>query len=105
MDEQRRGRLQAGGAAPDTGEATMALATVGEAVVEQVLSGRLDAPVDYLADADEWVVVLEGRASLVVAGEPVELGAGDWLLLPARTRHSLVGTAPGTSWLTVTGRV
>ncbi len=35
----------------------------------------------------------------------VELGPGDWVLLPAGTPHRLVETEPGTKWLTVTGRV
>jgi mannose-6-phosphate isomerase-like protein (cupin superfamily) len=104
MDAPRRGRLRSGRTAPEDGEETVALATVGGAVVEQILSGRLDAPVDYLTDVDEWVVVLEGRATLEVAGELFELHAGDWVLLPARTPHRVVDTEPGTNWLTVSGR-
>jgi mannose-6-phosphate isomerase-like protein (cupin superfamily) len=104
MDDRRRGRLRAGDTAPAEGEETQRLATVGGAVVEQILSGRIGAPVDYLAEVDEWVVVLEGRAALEVEGAPLELGAGDWVMLPARTPHRLVATEPGTTWLTVTGR-
>lgn len=69
--------------------------------VEQILSGSLEAPVDYRQEHDEWVVLLAGRASLVVDGENVELNAGDWLFLPARVEHTLVATAPGSSWLTI----
>jgi cupin 2 domain-containing protein len=104
MDEPRQGRLHAGTTAPTRGELVRPLASVGGVDVDQILSGRLDAPVDYLADVDEWVVVLEGRASLEVAGEAVELHAGDWVLLPAGTPHRLVDAEPGTNWLTVTGR-
>jgi cupin 2 domain-containing protein len=70
-------------------------------VVEQILSGALDAPVGYLQDTDEWVVLLEGRATLVVAGEDVALEAGDWLWLPAGVEHTLVETAPRSNWLAV----
>lgn len=80
------------------------LATVDGAVVEQIRTGRLEGPVDYRADVDEWVLVLEGSAVLEVAGTPVELRAGDWVMLPARTPHRLLDTEPGTNWLTVTGR-
>jgi cupin 2 domain-containing protein len=73
-------------------------------VVEQIRTGRLEGPVDYRADVDEWVLVLEGSAVLEVAGTPVELRAGDWVMLPARTPHRLLDTEPGTNWLTVTGR-
>jgi len=69
--------------------------------VEQILSGRLSAPQDYEQDHDEWVVVLEGSATLEVDGVAHDLGAGDWWLLPAHTPHRLVRTEPGTNWLAV----
>ena len=59
--------------------------------------------VEYDADVDEWVVVLAGSATLVVEGERLELRVGDWVLLPAGTRHTLARTEPGTHWLAVTG--
>jgi len=98
-----RGRLDPPDRAPAAGETVRALARVGAVRVEQILSGHLAAPVDYLQDADEWVVVLAGRAALDVAGERVDLTAGDWVHLPAGTPHRLLETQPGTSWLTVTG--
>jgi mannose-6-phosphate isomerase-like protein (cupin superfamily) len=100
-----RGRLQPPEAAPATGEHVIRLADVHHAVVDQILSGRLDRPVDYRQDEDEWVVVLHGRATLDVEDERMHLGPGDWVLLPAGTPHRLVETHPGTSWLTVTAPV
>jgi cupin 2 domain-containing protein len=78
------------------------VAAVHGAVVDQILSGRLDEPVPYDQDTDEWVVVLHGGAVLEVGGETLHLGPGDWVLLPAGTPHRLVETVPATSWLTVT---
>ena len=72
-----------------------------DVVVEEILSGRLARPVDYVQEQDEWVVVLEGGAVLEVGDEHLELGAGDWVLLPAAVPHRLVETAPGTRWLAV----
>ncbi|HEY5250443.1 MAG TPA: cupin domain-containing protein [Acidimicrobiales bacterium] len=97
-----RGRLAPPGAAPAQGENLTRLADLRHAAVDQILSGRLDGPVDYCEDEDEWVVVLHGAATLVVDDEQMELGPGDWVLLPARTPHRLVETRPETSWLTVT---
>lgn len=105
MAEPTRGRLRAVDTAPVTGEESWHVATVAGVVVEQILSGRLDAPVDYLADVDEWVVVLAGRAVLEVAGASLELRAGDWVMLPAQTPHRLVETDASTNWITVAGRV
>lgn len=96
------GRLHGSDAAPSTGEQIHRLAEMGSVVVDQILSGRLEGPVDYRQDTDEWVLVLEGSATLVVDGRRMHLGTGDWVLLPAGTAHSLIETQMGTSWLTVT---
>jgi len=96
-----RGQLRDGATAPHSGEHVERLLELPGVVVEQILSGTLEAPVDYSQENDEWVVLLAGRASLVVDGENVELNAGDWLFLPARIEHTLVATAPGSSWLAI----
>jgi cupin 2 domain-containing protein len=97
----RRGRLLDGAAAPDVGEDVTRLLERRGAVVEQILSGALETPVDYAQDTDEWVVLLAGAASLVVEGERVEMTGGDWLFLPAGVEHRLVSAAPRSSWLAV----
>jgi cupin 2 domain-containing protein len=101
-DRWLRGRLGDAAGAPAAGEQVDRLAALGDVVVEQIRSGELAAPVDYDQDVDEWVVLLAGRARLVVAGEAVELGPGEWLYLPAHVHHRLVETEPGSSWLAVT---
>jgi mannose-6-phosphate isomerase-like protein (cupin superfamily) len=97
-----RGRLLDPDAAPAAGETIHRLAGLDGVVIDQILSGRLDGPVDYFQDEDEWVVVLHGRATLDVEDERLYLEPGDWVLIPARTPHRLVETATGTNWLTVT---
>ena len=87
-----------------TGERAAEIARLGGVVVEQILSGALTTPVDFDQDHDEWVIVLAGDAVLEVAGGRMDLGAGDWVLLPAHTPHRLVETAPGTSWLALHAR-
>ena len=96
-----RGRLGEPAEAPATGERVDRLVAAGDVVIEQIRSGALEAPVDYREEQDELVVLLAGRAGLVVDGEPVELAPGDWLFLPAGLRHRLVETEPGTNWLAV----
>ena len=77
------------------------LAELPGATIEQILSGRLSDPVSFEQAQDEWVVVLAGGARLIVDGADVELGPGDWLLLPAGCPHTVVETQPGTSWLAI----
>lgn len=45
-------------------------------------------------DEDEWVVLLSGSAGLDIEGEPKTrvLRPGDYVLLPARTRHRVAWT-------------
>lgn len=97
--EFRRGRLEAAASAPLEGERASTLAELPGLLIEQILSGRLSAPLSFRQGHDEWVLLLEGSARLVVASEEVVLGPGEWLLLPAGCAHSLVSTKPGTSWL------
>ncbi|MCU1460358.1 MAG: cupin [Acidimicrobiales bacterium] len=100
-----RGRLLEARVAPVLGERVEELARFGadgvRVRVEQILSGELESPVDYLQDHDEWVVVLAGRAALEVGGEPVDVLAGEWVLLPKDVPHRLLKTSPGTNWLAV----
>jgi cupin 2 domain-containing protein len=104
MTDSVRGRLFDAASAPATGERIDELVRVGaggSVRVEQILSGALPAPVDYLQDHDEWVVVLAGRAALEVGDEHVELFAGDWVVLPRDVPHRVLKTSPGTNWLAV----
>ena len=96
-----RGRLRDPGAAPASGEEMHELLSQRNLVVEQILSAASSEPAAYLQEQDEWVVVLAGGASMTVGGEPVELGPGDWVLLPAGVQHTIERTEQGTSWLAV----
>ena len=98
----RRGRLRPGAAAPAAGEELfLELLAHRNLVVEQILSGESSQPAEYLQEQDEWVLLLEGSATLEVGGERALLEPGDWVFLPAGTPHTVVQTAAGTSWLAV----
>lgn len=58
----------------------------------------------YDQDQDEWVLLLQGRARLAFAdGEPAEMHAGDYLLIPAHCRHRVEWTQPDATciWLAI----
>ncbi|MBW3581440.1 MAG: cupin domain-containing protein [Actinobacteria bacterium] len=96
-----RGRLRNPADAPVRGERVDQVLRVGDLLVEQILSAAPDHPVEFVQDHDEWVVVLGGAAVLDVDGERLELGPGDWVLLPSGAPHRLLDNDPGTSWLAV----
>lgn len=59
----------------------------------------------YDQDWDEWVLLLQGRATLLHqhVAEPIHLQAGDYLLIPAHCRHRVEWTDPTieTIWLAI----
>jgi cupin 2 domain-containing protein len=99
-----RGRLGDGYDAPAVGERVSRIAESHDLVVEEIVAGRFDVPVDYLQDHDEWVLLVAGAALLEVDGEPLRLAPSDWAMLPAGTPHRLVSSEPGTHWVTISGR-
>ena len=58
----------------------------------------------YDQDQHEWVIVLQGSASVEFENDGiVELSEGDYINIPARTKHRVVRTSasPETIWLAV----
>jgi cupin 2 domain-containing protein len=70
-------------------------------MIERIVSAAAATPREYVQAQDEWVVLLRGNADLDVAGERVELEAGDYLFLPAGLRHTVRRASEGAVWLAV----
>ena len=75
--------------------------------IERILSSRQSTPPDrwYDQEHNEWVILLKGRARLLLEGDsnPIELHPGDYLNIPAHQRHRVEWTDPNqvTIWLAV----
>lgn len=77
-----------------------------EVTVERIVSRGHTSPDTgwYDQPRHEWVLVLEGRGVVAFeSGEPVTLGPGDHLTIPAHCRHRVAWTDPNadTIWLAV----
>ncbi len=77
-------------------------------MIERIISTGQASPEGfwYDQDFDEWVVVLQGSAELAWEdGRTMEMGPGDWVLIPARERHRVEWTSsePACIWLAVKG--
>jgi cupin 2 domain-containing protein len=70
-------------------------------VIERIVSSSDISPQEYVQPQDEWVLLLQGEATLRVAGESVELKSGDYLFLPAGTPHIVEHVSQGAIWLAV----
>lgn len=88
-------------------EAFERLAEGDGVTVERIVStGQATPEGQWLAgDRHEWVALLSGAARLSFEGEaaPRPLAPGDWLTIPAGTRHRVEWTAADepTVWLAV----
>lgn len=100
-DGRLRGNLFAQAAPPSEGERFEELLRHRNLVVERILSSSSPVKVPYVQSQDEWVVLLQGEARLVVAGETCVLTAGDYLFLPAGVTHSVESVSTGALWLAV----
>ncbi|MFC0685042.1 cupin domain-containing protein [Novosphingobium clariflavum] len=72
--------------------------------IERIVSHGQTTPPDqpYVQDWDEWVLVLEGAAELLLDGtDRRTLAAGEHLMIPAGMPHRVTQTASPTIWLAV----
>jgi cupin 2 domain-containing protein len=74
--------------------------------LERIVSAGFISPQEEWMDQswDEWVALLQGSAALELEGEgPMQMGNGDWVFLPAHTRHRVASTStdPPCVWLAV----
>jgi cupin 2 domain-containing protein len=65
-----------------------------------VSSDNLD-PTEYLQEEDEWILLLQGKATLLVNNKEIHLTEGDTYFIPSKTPHNVVKTEQNTLWLTV----
>lgn len=90
-----------------TDEVFEELAAVSGTRIERIVSRGQRSPDGFWYDqpAHEWVVLLEGAASLRFEDEqaPRELAPGDWVWIEAHRRHRVEATHPteATIWLAV----
>jgi cupin 2 domain-containing protein len=87
--------------APASGERFETLLTHRNLVVERIVSSADIVPTEYVQPQDEWVALLQGDATLDVAGILHDLRSGDCLFLPAGTPHTVKRVSEGTIWLAI----
>jgi len=88
-------------APPSVGNETVDLLLQrGGVRIERIVSNRADTGW-YDQEEDEWVVLLEGTATLQIESDTVALVRGESLLLAAHERHRVVATSEDALWLTV----
>ena len=86
---------------PESGENFTTLLEHKNIKINRIVSSSNLEPIEYIQDEDEWLVLIEGKATLRVNKEEKILQKGDTLFIPAKTPHRVLKTKEGTAWLTV----
>ena len=88
---------------PETGEDFLKLLGCRNVVIERIVSSDRPDPRTYDQAQDEWVLLLQGEASLEISGRDVALKQGDHIFIPAGTPHRVLATSPEPPcvWLAV----
>ena len=72
-----------------------------QVTIKTIVSNTLSTPQYFVQECDEWVVVLQGCAKIVMDKEVHKLKKGDTLFIPANTKHTLLKTRKVVVWLAV----
>jgi len=86
---------------PKTGETFTTLLQHKNIEIVRIVSADTLEEKCYIQEEDEWVIVLEGEATLEIEGTATRLRRGESLLIPAHTPHRVLQTQQGTLWLAV----
>ena len=86
---------------PTNGETFTTLLTHKNIKINRIVSSDNFEPVEYIQDEDEWLILLEGEATLRIENKERILQKGDTLFIPAKIPHKVLKTIHGTVWLTV----
>jgi len=86
-------------------ELVTALLEATEVRIERIVSHGHASPEDFWYDQEqnEWVMVLRGAARLRIKDEeqPVEMKSGDFVNIPAHTKHRVEWTTGDVHFLTI----
>ena len=86
---------------PKTGESFNTLFQNKNIEITQIVSSNKLNIKEYNQDVNEFVTLLEGKAKLEIEGKIKELYKGDYLYIPAHTKHRVLETSNGALWLAI----
>ena len=71
--------------------------------IERIVSSPQPESIIYNQSQDEWVLLVQGQATLEIEKEIKQLNSGDYLFIPAYTPHRVIKTStqPLCIWLAI----
>ena len=88
-------------ASPKTGEILTTILEHKNIKINRIVSSDIIELNTYKQDEDEWLLILEGGARLLIGEEEKVLHKGDTLFIASKTVHKVLETKKDTIWLTV----
>lgn len=86
---------------PQIGEVFTTLLENKNVKIVRIISSKDIEHKTYLQDEDEWVLLIEGDATILMDNTEHKLHAGDTLFIPSHTPHEVIEVTHGTLWLGV----
>ena len=86
---------------PQNGETFTTLLKHKNIKINRIVSSNDVDQTPYIQEEDEWLVLLEGQATLLLNDEKKTLLKGDTIFIPEKTPHSILHTKSDTVWLTI----
>lgn len=89
------------GMVPKSGELFTTLLKHKNIEIKRIVSSEDFESIEYCQEEDEWVILIEGEAILLVDNSKKYLQKGESLFIPANTPHQVLTMQQGTLWLVV----
>jgi len=86
---------------PNSGEDFTTLLEDKNIKVVRIVSSNNIKIKEYCQEENEFVLLLEGFATLEINGKIKNLTKGDYLLIKANTPHKVLKTSKGALWLAI----
>ena len=86
---------------PESGETLTTLLKHKNIKINRIVSSEAIEPIEYIQEEDEWIVLIEGEATVLVENAEKKLIKGNTLFIAANVPHKVLETKEGTVWLTV----
>lgn len=84
---------------PQQGETFSTLLNHPKVKIVRIVSSDELGEKEYIQEEDEWVLLLEGEAKLLLNRKEVTLKKGDSLFIPALIPHQVLSAQMGTLWI------
>lgn len=86
---------------PSEGECFETILTHKNVQIVRIISSSIIDQKIICQEDDEWFIMIEGRAILMIAEQKKELVKGDYCFIKARQAHQVLYVEEGSIWLAV----